>query len=129
MKYFTLIIILLLISLSAFAQEEKEYKMTEYFFVELIRNPDKLELDSLKIAEIQAAHMANMGQMVEDGALVCAGPFGDGEGGGIWILKVPSYEAAEKYCKNDPAIKNNRLNYKIRSWWTAEGTFILENKN
>jgi uncharacterized protein YciI len=102
--------------------------MVEYYFVELIRNPDKPQIDSTQVMEIQAAHMENMGTMVKNGQLLCAGPFGDGNGGGIWILKVNSYNEAEELCKSDPAIKNDRLKYKIRSWWTSEGTFTLENK-
>lgn len=128
MKYLYSLVLLLTFSTFYFAQEEPEYKMVEYYFVELIRNPDKPQIDSTEVMAIQEAHMANMTKMVEDGKLLCAGPFGDGNGGGIWILKVDSYDEAEELCKLDPAIKNNRLNYKIRSWWTSEGTFTLENK-
>lgn len=114
---------------SNFAQDEPEFKMVEYYFVELIRNPDKPQIDSADIMAIQEAHMQNMSRMAEEGKLLCAGPFGDGNGGGIWILNVDSYEEAEQLCKQDPAVKNKRLNYKIRSWWTSEGTFVLENKD
>ena len=112
-----------------FAQEKPEFKLVQYYFVELIRNPDKPQIDSTKIMEIQAGHMENMRTMAEAGKLLCAGPFGDNNGGGIWVLKVDTMEEAESLCENDPAVKNNRLLYKIRPWWTAEGTFSAEKKD
>lgn len=103
--------------------------MVQYYFVELIRNPDKPQIDSAEVMEIMQGHMENMDKMVEEGKLLCAGPFGDNNGGGIWILKVDSYQEAEELCSQDPAVMNKRLNYKIRPWWTAEGTFTLGKKN
>ena len=126
MKKKNLIFLLVLLTLAVYAQDEPEFKMVQYYFVELIRNPDKPQIDSTEVMKIQEGHMQNMSKMVEEGKLLCAGPFGDGNGGGIWILKVDSHEEAEELCKQDPAVMNKRLNYKIRSWWTSEGTFTLE---
>lgn len=126
MKKKNLIFLLVLLTLTVYAQDEPEFKMVQYYFVELIRNPDKPLIDSTEVMKIQEGHMQNMSKMVEEGKLLCAGPFGDNNGGGIWILKVDSIKEAEELCKLDPAVINKRLNYKIRPWWTSEGTFTLE---
>jgi len=129
MKKIYFIFLSVLLTSAVYAQDEPEFKMVQYYFVELIRNPDKPQIDSTEIMKIQEGHMQNMDKMVDEGKLICAGPFGDNNGGGIWILKVDSFEEAEELCKKDPAVLNKRLNYKIRSWWTSEGTFTLEKKN
>lgn len=103
--------------------------MVEYYFVELIRNQDKPEIDSTKVMKIMHGHIQNMSKMAEERKLLCAGPFGDGNVGRIWILNVDYYEKAEELCKQDPAVINQRLNYKIRSKWTSEGNFTLEKNN
>lgn len=129
MKFFYIITYFLLFSVTLFAQDEPEFKMVKYYFVELMRNNDRPELDSVSVMEIQKGHMDNMKVMAEAGKLLCAGPFGDENGGGIWILKTDSYEEAQKLCESDPAVINDRLLYKIRPWWTSEGAFALEEKN
>lgn len=129
MKKIYFVFLSVLLTSAVYAQDEPEFKMVQYYFVELIRNPDKPQIDSAEVMEIMQGHMENMDKMVEEGKLLCAGPFGDNNGGGIWILKVDSYQEAEELCSQDPAVMNKRLNYKIRPWWTAEGTFTLGKKN
>lgn len=129
MKFIYFVMVFTFININLFSQDEPEFKMVQYYFVELIRNNDKPELDSASVMEIQNGHMENMRVMAEKGKLLCAGPFGDENGGGIWILKTATIEEAEQLCENDPAVKNKRLLYKIRPWWTSEGTFTLEESN
>lgn len=126
MKYILSIAIILFMSVNLSAQNEPKFKMVQYYFVELIRNNVRPELDSASVMEIQKGHMDNMKVMAEAGKLLCAGPFGDKHGGGIWILKTETYKEAQKLCESDPAVINNRLLYKIRPWWTSEGTFTSE---
>jgi len=126
MKILPAIAIIFLISVNLSAQNEPEFKMVQYYFVELIRNNDRPELDSASVMEIQKGHMDNMKVMAEAGKLLCAGPFGDENGGGIWILRTETYEEAQNLCESDPAVINKRLLYKIRPWWTSEATFTSE---
>jgi uncharacterized protein YciI len=100
--------------------------MREYYLVELIRFPERAELDSTTIANIQIAHLNNIDSLHEAGKLVLAGPFGDDQGGGIFILKAKSLEEAIQMCESDPAIKNKRLNYKVRPWWSDKTMFTSE---
>lgn len=116
-------------TISAKAQSTEEapaFEIVKYFFVELITNPDRPELPKAQVDSIQAAHMANMGQMVKEKKLMLAGPFEGG--GGIFILKVESMEEAEKLTARDPAIKAGRLITKIRPWYTTTGSFVAEEK-
>ncbi len=106
------------------SEEEPAFEIVKYYFVELITNPDRPELPKAEVDSIQAAHMANISKMVEEKLLMLAGPFEGG--GGIFILKVDSMEAAEKLTARDPAIKAGRLLTKIRPWYTTTGSFMAE---
>lgn len=125
MKYILFLIFSLSFFSSLFAQEDMS-NMREYYLVELIRIPDRPELDSTTSAKIQMAHLNNIDSLHEAGKLVLAGPFGDYKGGGIFILKAKSLEEATETCESDPAIKNGRLNYKVRPWWTDKTMFTSE---
>lgn len=107
-------------------QPDKMSNMREYYFVELIRIPDRPKLDSVTTAKIQMAHLNNIDSLHKSGKLVLAGPFGDDKGGGVFILKAKSLEEATEMCNSDPAIKNGRLNYKVRPWWTNKTMFTSE---
>lgn len=101
-------------------------QIVKYFFVELITNPGRPDLPQTQVDSIQTAHMANIGRMVEEKTLMLAGPFE--KGGGIFILKVESMEAAQKLVARDPAVKAGRLLTEIRAWYTATGVFTAEEK-
>ncbi len=130
MKRLTFLLFVLLYCVtSARAQDSSEapaFEIVKYYFVELITNPDRPELPKAQVDSIQAAHMANIGKMVEEKTLMLAGPFEGG--GGIFILKVDSMEEAEKLAARDPAIKAGRLLTKIRPWYTTTGSFMAEEK-
>lgn len=123
MKYFLL---LCLISISFLLGQDDMANMRKYYLVELIRFPERAELDSATVANIQTAHLNNIDSLHQAGKLVLAGPFGDDKGGGIFILKATSLEEATKMCESDPAIKNKRLNYTVRPWWSDKTMFTSE---
>ena len=128
MRILLFIITAALFSQSLIAQDKKNdmSNMREYYFVELLRISDRPKLDSVKTSRIQQAHLNNIDSLYKSGKLVLAGPFGDDKGGGIIILKAKSLEEAIEMCEGDPAIKNGRLNYKIRPWWTDKTMFTSE---
>ncbi len=123
MKYF--LILFIITTPFIFAQEDMA-NMREYYLVELIRFPARAELDSITIANIQTAHLNNIDSLHAAGKLVLAGPFGDDKGGGIFILKAKSLEEATQMCESDPAIKNKRLLYEVRPWWSDKTMFTSE---
>lgn len=122
MKY----IFFLTLLLSSFMFSQDMSNMREYYFVELLRIPNRPNLDSTVSANLQSAHLNNIDSLHRAGKLVLAGPFGDDKGGGIFILKASSLEEATQMCESDPAIKNGRLNYKVRPWWSDKTMFTSE---
>ena len=63
---------------SLYAEElgADEYGMKLYVMAFLKKGPNR-DLDSAEAADLQAAHMDNIGRMADEGKLVLAGPFGD----------------------------------------------------
>ncbi len=123
MKYFLFFLLLLT---SFILGQDDMANMRKYYLVELLRIPDRPELDSLTSAKIQTANLNNIDSLHKAGKLVLAGPFGDDKGGGIFILKAASLEEATEMCESDPAIKNKRLNYTVRPWWSDKTMFTSE---
>ena len=94
-----------------------QYGMRKYVMAFLKKGPNR-NLDSAKAAELQAAHMANIGKMAEAGKLALAGPFfGNGELRGIYIFAVESLEEAEELTNSDPAIKEGSLIMELKEWY------------
>lgn len=120
----------LLLPAFAGAQEKKsaqepKFEMVQYYFVNLMKGPNRTQPDSVA-KKLQAGHMENISKMAADGKLICAGPYADDKGGGIFILSVKTMDEAKALVENDPAVKAGRLSYEIRPWMTAKGTFKNE---
>jgi len=126
----TALVLGLVLSSYTFSQVKKEgsepkHEMVQYYFCILMKGPNRTHPDSVA-QKIQAGHMANITKMAEEGKLLCAGPFLDEKGGGIFILNVKTEDEARKLIENDPAVKSGRLAYELRPWMTAKGTFKNE---
>lgn len=94
-----------------------DYGMRQYVMAFLKKGPNRIA-DKQKAAELQAAHMANIGRMAEEGTLVLAGPFmDDGELRGIYIFDVKSVEEARKLTETDPAIEAGSLVMELHPWY------------
>lgn len=67
---------------------------------------------------IQAAHMANIHKMADDGVLVSAGPFEDTPLtiSGIFIFKVESLERAQEIAMKDPTVVEHRNTIDVHGW-------------
>lgn len=138
----TCIALLVVITLSMFAQESKSTKeeqkdhepvtlmkgndvpdgaMKQYFLVLLRRGPMR-DQDSTTLEELQKQHLANISRLAQEGIIDIAGPFGhDGDLRGIFIMNVDSYETAKAACDTDPMIKCGRLVAEIYPWWSMKG--------
>ena len=102
-----------------------DYGMRKYVMAFLKRGPNR-PTDSLRAAELQAAHMANIGRMAEEGKLALAGPFfGDGELRGIYIFNVESIEEAEALTNSDPAIQAGSLVMELKEWYGSAGVMAI----
>ncbi len=93
------------------------YGMKKYVMAFLKKGPNR-GLDSLRAAELQTAHMQNIGAMSKAGKLVLAGPFfGDGELRGIYVFNVQTIEEAEELTNTDPAIQAGSLAMELKEWY------------
>lgn len=93
--------------------------MTIYYMAFLHSCPEPPEMEPAKLQQVQAAHLANIGDMAEEGILLLAGPFAPVEGSdlaGIFLFQMDSLEAAEERTAQDPAVQAGRLCPKIIPW-------------
>jgi uncharacterized protein YciI len=100
--------------------------MKQYWFVMLKRGPRRDEVISAeRSAQLQAGHMAHMGEQHAAGRLVMAGPFGDdGDWRGIQIYDAGSQAEVEAICADDPAVQAGRLACEVHPWWGQVGTTL-----
>ncbi|MEL6823139.1 MAG: YciI family protein, partial [Calditrichota bacterium] len=71
-----------------------------------------------KAKELQAAHMANIRKMAEEGKLSLAGPFiNDGDLRGIYIFNVETLEESRALTETDPAIQHGSLVMELHPWY------------
>ena len=102
-----------------------EYGMKKYVLAFLNKGPNR-DLDSLEGANLQMAHMENIGRMADEGKLVLAGPFfGDGELRGIYIFNVQSIAEAEVLTGSDPAIQAGSLTMDLKEWYGSAALMAI----
>lgn len=134
MKKLIFLLTLLFITQIGFGQGPREFEyqdgdttyiMKQYFMGFLMRVPDKPDLDSAKVMEIQLAHQNYMSENAKTGTLLIAGPFGDdGDMRGIVIYDVATKAEADSIISNDPAVKAGRLAIEVKPWWAAKGSVL-----
>lgn len=103
-----------------------DYGMKTYVMAFLKAGPNRNQ-DSATAANLQAAHLANIRRMANEGKLVIAGPVLDtGDVRGIYIFNVESVEEAKALTETDPAIKAGRLVMELHPWY---GSAALQKVN
>lgn len=96
-----------------------DYGMKTYFFVILRSGSNKTATKEL-VAESFKGHLNNINQLVADGKMLVAGPFGSNQNNyrGLFILNnVSTLDEAKHLLLTDPAIQNNLLDYEIYTWY------------
>ena len=94
-----------------------DYGMKKYVFAFLKRGPNR-DIPEEKAAELQTAHLQNIGKMAQEGKLVLAGPFfGNDDLRGIYIFDVDSIKEAQKLTETDPAIQAGSLVMELKEWY------------
>ena len=80
-----------------------------YVFVALRRGANAEQKSAEQRQVIQAAHMANINRLADEGVLLVAGPFGspnpDPTRRGIFIFDVDSVERARELTNTDPGVR------------------------
>lgn len=101
------------------------YGMKQYVMAFLKTGPNR-DQDSATAAQIQNAHLENIGRMAENGDLLLAGPFLDNSDiKGIYIFNVSSLEEAKKLTESDPAIKAGRLVMELKPWYSSAALMAI----
>jgi uncharacterized protein YciI len=136
MRIITISLILLISILalsSSFAQDdslEPKYEMTTYYMTFLKKGPKWSPEVTEETKKVQAAHLANIEKLVDEGKMILAGPFLDEwEVRGIFVYKVDSMEEAIALTEQDPAVIAGRLALEVHPWYSAKGITIVSNKN
>lgn len=94
-----------------------DYGMKEYVMAFLKAGPNR-STDSLIRANLQSAHLENIGRLAEEGKLILAGPFlDDGPLRGIYIFDVKTVNEAEELTSTDPAIQAGSLVMELIPWY------------
>jgi uncharacterized protein YciI len=96
--------------------------MTTYYHGLLLRGPEWTPEETEETERLQEAHLAHIRRMFEDGVLVVAGPFTDGEDlRGVFVFRTDTLEEAQALAAADPAVKAGRLVVDIHSWMIPSG--------
>lgn len=94
-----------------------DYGMRTYYFAYLKAGPNRSQSKE-EAAQLQRAHMDNIGRLANEGKLIVAGPFMDnGEVRGIYIFCVATLEEAQSLAETDPAVKAGRLILEMHPWY------------
>jgi uncharacterized protein YciI len=100
------------------AQQREPAEMKEYWFGLIRGGPGAGQHTEEELQELQRAHRANIGRLVEEGKMVLAGPFGgDGELRGIFVYDVATEAEARALVDSDPAVAAGRLEVELIPWW------------
>jgi uncharacterized protein YciI len=76
--------------------------------------------------KLQAAHLANIDRLADEGKLLLAGPFGDdGDLRGIYIFDVRTVAEAEALTKTDPAIQAGQLVMELHPWYGSAAVMTI----
>ena len=94
-----------------------------YYVVFLRPAADRKTLTKEEGERIQAAHMANIHKMAEDGVLVSAGPFDDATRtiSGVFIFRAGSLEQADAIAEKDPTVVEHRNTVDAHAWLGPAG--------
>ena len=94
-----------------------------YNFVLLRRGPRALEFSDEELERLQAAHLAHLDAMKEQGHLLVAGPFSDQPDETLrgFCLYRTSVDETRRLAESDPSVQAGRMAVDVMGWWTARG--------
>ena len=107
-------------------RDAEELGMAIYYIYLLKKGPNWTPDSTPEIEALQAAHLANLRRLGEEGKLVLNGPLLDsfqlsGEIRGIGVLKARSLAEAQEWISTDPMVKIGRLVFELHTWMVGKG--------
>jgi len=98
--------------------ESDDYGMKSYFFV-LLKSGKNTSTDKVFLNKCFSAHMENINNLVKQGKLIVAGPFGNNEDDmrGLFIINAKTIEEVNTLLINDTAIQEDVLSAHIYPWY------------
>lgn len=139
MKPLLFLLLSLLFSLAAKAQDTtstkqpetfdmewsgEQYTMQKYFIVFLKSGPNRSQSEE-EAAVLQQQHLGYLGGLYEKGIINLNGPTGgEGDIRGFSVYNVPTIEQAIEFAQNDPMVKAGRLVIEAHPWWLAKGSGV-----
>ena len=101
-------------------------RMKQYWLTFLLKGQNRTQ-DSAAAAQIQAAHLRNIGRLAAEGKIILAGPMGyDRDLRGIFIIDAKDSAEAASYINTDSAVITGRLHFELHPWWTQTGTYRFQ---
>lgn len=92
-------------------------KRESYVMAFLVSGPTAKEKSPEERQTVQAAHMANIGKLVDEGKMVIAGPFGqpspDASMRGIFVFDTEDVAQAKEWTETDPAVQAGVLGMEL----------------
>jgi uncharacterized protein YciI len=97
--------------------------MRLYYLAFLRPDPGRRHLEQEEAGRIQAAHMANIQRMAQDGVLMGAGPMEDKPTtiSGIFILRAATLAEAQGIAALDPTVTERRNTADVHPWLGPKG--------
>lgn len=112
-------------SLLARQYQADDYGMRKYVMAMLYKG-DNRDRSPEEAQKLQAAHMANISRMADDGLLVLAGPMlDDGDLRGIYVFAVETVEEAKSLTNSDPAIRAGSLRMELHPWYGSAAVVAI----
>lgn len=112
-------------SLLAIRYQADDYGMRKYVMAMLYKG-DNRDRSPEEAQKLQAAHMANISRMADDGLLVLAGPMlDDGDLRGIYVFAVETVEEAQSLTNSDPAIRAGSLRMELHPWYGSAAVVAI----
>lgn len=100
------------------------FEFERFQLILLVRAPTWKKLPDAEAEALQAAHLAHLTRMGDEGKAVVCGPFADQQDvsfRGACIYRVGSADEARALAEQDPTVKAGQLRIEAVSWYVGKG--------